>query len=641
MGQHEVGEPRDDDERRAFTRALLDDVEALERMLEGDVIETGIRRVGAEQEMFLVDEDLRAAPVATAVLETLDHPSFTTELARFNLEANCAPRVFGAACLRELESELRDLLALARAAAAEHGADILLTGILPTLRSEDLGLDNMTPAPRYFALNKALLELKGGAFRVALEGLDELEMTHDNVMLEACNTSFQIHFQLAPLEFAKLYNIAQAVTAPVLAAAVNSPTLLGQRLWRETRVGLFQQSVDERSSAKQARGHRPRVSFGDRWVQDSVIEIFREDIARFRVVLNTEATERPMESVERGVPPALKALRLHNGTVYRWNRACYGITDNKPHLRVENRVLPAGPTILDEVANAAFYYGLMSGFIEEHGDVRAKMDFDDAKNNFFSAARDGLKAQFTWLGGRRVPASELILNELLPLARAGLATAGVDQSDLDRYLGVVEQRVDKEQTGAQWALSSLSAMPPEMSRASRMRALTASTLEHQWTGGPVHTWPLARTESANEWRRSYETVGQFMTAEVFTVHAEDLVDLAASVMEWERVRHIPVEDKDGHLVGIISHRDLLKLVARGATSKGRDGAPLTVGDIMVRGLVTVGPDTKTLDAIRTMREHRVGCLPVVKGERLVGIVTEGDMVALAQRVLERELGERR
>lgn len=638
MGQQNVSGESSEQDLRAFVRALLDDVEALERMLEGDLIESGIRRVGAEQEMFLVDKALRPAPVADEVLAALDDPSFTTELARFNLEANCVPRVFGGDCLRRLEAELVCLLDKAREAAATAGADVLVTGILPTLRKADLTLDNMTPRPRYFALNKALTQLRSGTFRVVLKGLDEIDLEHDNVMLEACNTSFQVHFQVGAQEFAKLYNVAQAVTAPVLAAAVNSPTLLGQRLWRETRVGLFQQSVDARSSVHQARGQRPRVSFGDSWVKESVIEIFREDISRFRVVLAGEHDEDPLALVKQGIAPQLAALRLHNGTVYRWNRACYGVNDGVAHLRVENRVLPAGPTLVDEVANAAFYYGLMSAVTEEYGDVTRRMEFDDAKSNFFSAARYGLKAQLVWMDGRARSAGELITGELLPLAREGLLRSGIDADDVDRYLGVLEERVKSQRTGAQWALSSLSHMGRQGTRETRMRALAKAMLDHQREGEPVHTWPLAELDDGDGWRHGYETVGQFMTTEVFTVRREDVIDLAARMMEWERVRHIPVEDDEGRLVGILSHRDLLGLVGRALEDPAQ--GPVTVDDIMCKTPITVTPDTPTLEAIRKMRDHQIGCLPVVEGDRLVGIVSERTFLDVAASLVERELGQR-
>jgi CBS domain-containing protein len=641
MGQHDVLANQAEEQKRAFAKALIDDVAALEEMLGRGLFETGVRRIGAEQEMFLVDRAMSPAPIATELLARAGDPRLTTELARFNLEANLTPQTWGGSCLRALERELHEVVARARAAAHELGADVLLAGILPTLRKSDLGLDNMTPHPRYAELNRVMSRLRGGDFHVLIKGIDELETTHDNVMLESCNTSFQIHFQVTPDEFARLYNVAQAVTAPVLAAAVNSPVLLGHRLWHETRVALFQRSVDVRTSAQQARGLRPRVSFGDGWIRDSVLEIFRQDIARFRVLLSDSRIEAARAVLEQGGIPSLGALRLHTGTVYRWNRACYGVHQGKPHLRIENRVLPAGPTILDEVANAAFYFGLMSGVLEEVGRIEDHLQFDDAKHNFLAAARHGLRAQFTWLGHRTHTASELILDHLLPLARRGLVSARIDSDDIERYLGVIEARVRADQTGAQWALRSLAQMPAHSGREQRLRSLTAAMLQAQQVEQaeqPGHTWPLATLREGDEdFRSSFQTVDQFMTTDLFTVHPEDLVDLAATVMDWEHVRHVPVEDDEGRLVGLLSHRALLRMVAR--RGQGSD-EPASVRDLMKADPVTIAPSTSTLAAMRIMQVERVGALPVVDDGKLVGIVTEHDLIRVATRVLERYLGAR-
>jgi CBS domain-containing protein/gamma-glutamyl:cysteine ligase YbdK (ATP-grasp superfamily) len=639
MGEHDVPDESDDRQRRAFVKTLLDDVHALEQMLERGTIETGIRRIGAEQEMFLVDASMSPAPVATEVLERASDPRLTTELARFNLEANLSPHRFGGTCLRQLEQELEDVVSLARRAAHECGAEVLLTGILPTLRKADLGIDNMTPNPRYYALNREISKLRGGEFHIVIKGLDELETTHDNVMLESCNTSFQIHFQVAPTEFARLYNIAQAVTAPVLAAAVNSPVLLGRRLWQETRVALFQRSVDTRSNAHQSRGLRPRVSFGDAWIRESVLEIFREDIALFRVVLGSGLDENSLDEVAAGRVPKLSALRLHNGTVYRWNRACYGTTEGVAHLRIENRALPAGPTIVDEIANAAFFYGLMSGVLETHGDITTQMAFDDAKVNFFAAARHGLDAQLRWFGGERHTASSLILEHLLPLAQSGLQASGIDDDDADRYLTIIRERVESAQTGAQWALTSLAQMDSSVRADMRQRTLASAMLSQQKRGDPVHGWPLAKPVREDDWR-GFKTVGQIMTTDLFTVRPEDLVDLAASLMDWEHIRHIPVEDDDGRLIGLVSHRALLRMVARGLRRVDED--PVAVKEIMRPDPVTVTPATTTLEAMRLMRSAGVGCLPVVEHDhKLVGIVTERDLIEVSSRLLEQYLSDER
>jgi len=635
MGEQDVVETTDSGRMRQFTRALLDDLRALERMLDEDRFESGVRRIGAEQEMFLVDVAHRPSSTAVDVLEVLNDDSFTTELAKFNLEANASPRVFGGKCLSEMEAEIDALVDKARAAANACGAEVLLSGILPTARLSDLGLDNMTPMPRYFALNRAMKRFRGGEFRVDIKGLDELHCSHDNVMLEACNTSFQVHFQVAPAEFAKLYNVAQAITAPVMAVSVNSPILLEKRLWHETRVALFQQSVDARSTVNTARGERPRVDFGESWVNESILEIFREDISRFRSVLAIEREEPPDEVLNRGESPKLSALRLHNGTVYRWNRPCYGIGDDgTAHLRVENRVLPSGPTVVDEVANAAFFFGLMANFAESVEDITRTFAFDDAKANFFAAARHGLDAQFRWDKGKSYSADALILDELLPAAREGLTHGQIDSGDIDRYLGIIEERVRARKTGAQWALGSIASMAGQGTKEARLRALVAQTIDSQKAKRPIHTWPQATLdEDLHDWRNSYRTIGQFMTRDVFTVRPEDIVDLAAHVMEWEHVRHIPVEDDNNKLVGLVTYRDLMRIISR-----GDKGASVVVSDVMKADPVSIPPETSTLDAISIMRSQKLSCLPVTNADgQLIGIVTENDFLDVAKVLLVKEL----
>ena len=637
MGRHDVSSAFSDEQLRAFMKAILADVHALERMLAEDRFETGVRRIGAEQEMFLIDKSGRAWRGADAMMQKLQHPQFTYELARFNLECNLHPQVFGGSCLSTMEQELSGLLDRARQAAGELGGDIVLNGILPTLRRSDLTLDSMVQNPRFLALNDAIAKLRGGEFQFRIKGVDELEMTHDNVMLESCNTSFQVHFQVGPKEFAKLYNCAQAITAPVLAASTNSPLLLGRRLWRETRVALFQQSVDGRSAAHQVRGRRPRVDFGDGWVRDSVLEIFREDIARFRLLLATDLDEDPMAVLDRGGVPLLTALRLHNGTVYRWNRACYGISDGKPHLRIEARAFPAGPSVADEIATAAFFFGLMAAVSHEVDDVAKVMSFDDARGNFVAAARLGLQANLNWFHGREYSAPTLIQDVLLPLAQEGLKNAKLDSADIDRYLGLIGERVRRNRTGARWQLDSLAAMGEKGTKDQRMCALVRAAAARQRTGDPVHVWDLADTGEFEGWRESYLQVGQFMTTDLFTVHPEDVVDLAASLMDWRHIRHVPVEDNDGRLVGLVSHRSLLRLVGQGM--KGKDRQPVAVKDIMKLDPVVVTPSTPTLDAIELMRNRKVGCLPVVEDMRLVGIITERDLIRVAAMLFEKHLRE--
>lgn len=635
MGEHNVDEALDDRKLRAYMKALLDDLRALEYMLDHDLIESGVRRIGAEQEMFLIDQSLHPAPVGGEVLERAGDARLTTEIARFNLEANLTPRLLTASCFREMEQELEEVLRHTREAARAFGADVLMAGILPTLETSDLTLQNMTRSPRYAELNRALLRMRGGSFAIHIKGLDELQMKHDNFMMEGCNTSFQIHLQVSPKEFVPLYNMAQAITAPVLAAAVNSPLLLGHRLWQETRLALFQHSADDRSMAHQARSQPTRVGFGEGWMKHSVIEMFREQIARFRVIIVGETDDDPFARLKRGEAPRLSALRLHNGTIWPWNRPCYGISEGRAHLRIENRALPSGPTVLDEMANAAFFLGLMTALPEAYGEIDRLMSFDDAKANFFAAARFGLNAQFVWIKGRSYPAATLILDELLPLARQGLERSGVKREDIDRYLGVIKERVKSGQTGANWMLRSLAAMKDQGTRDIRHRALVKTILWRQQTGEPIHLWPVIETNETQDWHHSYQTVGQFMSTDLFTIQPDDLIDLAANMMDWRHIRHVPVENEEGKLVGLLSHRALLRRLAQG--KGGEHAEPIAVRSIMKPNPVTATPQTPTLEAIALMRQHRVGCLPVVDGENLVGIVTAQDFLEISAQLFEQHL----
>jgi len=629
----------DDSLLRRYTQALLEDVRAFERMLDEGCFESGIRCIGAEQEMFLVDAGMHPAPKALEVLEAVGDDALVNELALFNLEANTPPRAFGGSCLAEMESDLRRLAGAADQAARDVNCRIMLTGILPTLRLSDLSLGNMTPKDRYFEINEATGRARGGKFDISIKGRDDLDVSHDNVMLESCNTSLQLHFQVGQGEFAKLYNMAQAITAPVLAAAVNSPLLLGRQLWDETRIALFQSSVDSRSVAERQRQVRPRVSFGDAWVKQSAAEVWRENITRHRMLFVADMKEDPMAVLDAGGIPEFTALRLHNGTVYRWNRVCYGHDGITPHLRIENRVLPAGPTIADEMANSAFYFGLMAGCTEEYGNVHERMSFEDARNNFFSAARHGLSAQFHWVDGEVISASKLILEHLLPLAAAGLDAAGIDKADSERHLGVLEARVISGRTGSDWVRRSLDAMGTAARVDTRHRTLVKVMIERQDTEQPVHSWDLAGPadlERVTDWSDSYRFVSQLMTSDVFTVRPGDLVDLAASLMDWEHLRHVPVEDDQGQLVGLLSHRALLRMVAKGAR---QDAEPTAVRELMTSDPVTISSSSSTLEAVELMRAKNVGCLPVVAAGRLVGIITESDYLAVAARLLDERLGD--
>jgi CBS domain-containing protein len=333
----------------------------------------------------------------------------------------------------------------------------------------------------------------------------------------------------------------------------------------------------------------------------------------------------------------LSALQLHNGTIYRWNRACYGMTDGRPHLRIENRILPSGPTVLDEVANAAFWFGLISALSSKYEDITRAMEFEDAKMNFNAAARLGLGAQFAWFGGETLPAANLICDRLLPMARDGLERRGIDSEDVDRYLGVIDERVGGYRTGAQWMVNSLAGMRGRGTMGERLNALTAAIVGRQKAEQPVSRWEPAKLEEGGGWKRNFQLVEQYMTTDLFTVSADESLDLVASLMEWERIRHIPVEDAGHRLVGLVSYRSLLALMARGQL--GDRGKHISVSEIMRRNPITVSPDASTLEAIGLMIHHGVGCLPVVKGDQLVGIITERDLMNVAAELLREQLKE--
>jgi len=643
VGDQSVSRANDRDALRTFVKRLLDDVWVLETMLREGMVERGVRRIGAEQEFVLVQGAYRPALASIPVLAEIDDPHFTTELAQFNVELNLDPVDLGGDCLGRLHRTLESYTTRLREAARSQDAEAVLVGILPTLRLQDLELASMTPKPRYFALNDALSRLRGEAYDLRIAGTDELLIKHDTVMLEACNTSFQVHLQVDPDRFARAYNVAQVVAAPVLAAAVNSPVLFGRRLWQETRIAVFQQAIDTRSSSYYMQDHSSRVHFGRDWVRRSALELFQEDVTRFPALMGPEDPnlDCPFESLRAGRAPRLQALQLHNSTVYRWNRPCYGISNGKPHLRIENRVLPAGPSTLDEVANAAFWLGLMEGMTEEIEDVSRLMTFADARTNFVAAARRGLGAQLHWLDGRTVPAERLILEELLPLAHVGLEALGIATEDRERFLGVIEGRVRSGRTGARWILDSLGGMEGRGTTSQQLCALVAATIARQGEGLPVHEWPLARlTAGATSFKQAYTRVEQIMTTDVVTVNEEEVVDLVARMMDWHNIRYVPVEDAHHRLVGLVSHRALLRFISRDRSRYEEE--QVAVREIMHRledDLRTVSPETLTLEALDLMRTHRVGCLPVLKSDRLVGVVTERNFMTIAAQLLEQKLRE--
>ena len=633
MGEERVKLADNQEEVQRFMKYVLKDIRALKKMLNEDGwFEKDPIRIGAEQELCLVDRHSKASPRNMEVLDKLNDENFTTEFAKFNLEINLDPQEFRDDCLTRMENQLQEKIDKVRAVVEEMGGEILLTGILPTIRKADVDLKNLTPLQRYRALCKAINKLRGGDFDLRIQGMDELLMKFDSPLLEACNTGFQVHLQVTPEEFVRKYNIAQAITAPVLAAAVGSPIFFGKRLWSETRIALFQQSVDTRTVGDHLRESSPRVTFGNEWVNESILEIFQEDTARYRVMLSSEVTEDVEKLLEEGTPPALNALQVHNGTVYRWNRPCYGVSNGKAHLRIENRVFPSGPTVTDEMANAAFWLGVLNKMEDYHPDITEVMDFDDARMNFIAASKMGLDTNFRWIDDRRVNAVDLITEELLPIAREGLEKASIQQGDIDSYLEIIEERVSSGQTGATWIINNYASLMKEnSSKEQTLAAITTAMIKNQKKGEPVHKWGRARMDDLEHWQPSSLIVEEFMTTDLFTVQKDDIIEFVSDLIDWRRIRYVPVEDDKNHLVGLVTMRNIFKEYSKSLNHE--EDVPKTVADIMIRNPITVHPEASIMEAMDLMDSQKIGCLPVVKNNRLVGIITEQNYMTIAARLL--------
>jgi len=635
MGEQKVSILQDEASMQRFVKHLLNDVQALQYMLDNNWFEKKITRIGAEQEMCLVDEAYKPATVAVEALDKMKSYDWVeTELAKFNLETNLTPRVLKGKCFSQMEKENSDKLNKIRAKLKKMDTRLILTGILPTLRKFHLDMSNLTPMKRYYALMESInRQLIGSSYELRLNGVDELLVKHDSPLLEACNTSFQFHLQVAPDEFVKMYNISQLIAAPVMAVAANSPIVFGRRLWHESRIALFQQSIDTRSSHEHMRERSPRVNFGSRWIEGSIMDIYREDIARFRVLLSSDVKEESVEMISKGKVPKLRALQVHNSTVYRWNRPCYGISPNgKPHLGIENRVLPAAPTVIDEMANGAFWVGLMMGMADKYDDVSKLMEFANVRDNFEKAARTGLDGQFTWFKDKKYTVSQLIIKELLPIAKAGLQKMKVDKGDINRYLSIIEERAKAHMNGARWQLRAYTKLLKETTPHEAITCLTAAIINNQEKEIPVHKWKLPELKDLTEYHPSGILVEEFMATDLFTVQKDDIIELVAEMMDYRHIRFTPVEDKKGKLVGLVTSFQILKYLLKNKSLKEKT---TTVKDIMQSKPVTIKPQANIKEAMNLMRKHKIGCLPVVQDNELVGLITEMDFLRITGRLIDR------
>lgn len=625
MGEHSIRIAEYSEERSAFLQHLLHDVQALDLMVERGLIETGIARIGAEQEFFLVDRHFKPTRNGPEILAQLNDPHFATELARYNLEINLDPLPLQGDCLKKMEGQLYQLLKQANAAAGQWGDRVLLTGILPSIDLRAVDLDYLTPNPRYQALGEIVRRLRGQDFELNIKGVDELMLAHTNILLEACNTSFQAHLQVNADDFVSLYNWAQAISGPVLAVCTNSPLLFGRELWSETRITLFQQSVDMRSRKYNLRERQQRVSFGSKWIR-SVTEVYKDDISRYPLIFLTQLEADSLAQLQRGETPELKALRIHNGTIWKWNRPCYGVINGKPHLRIENRYIPAGPTVADEMANLAFWVGLMKAMPESHRAIWHVMDFEDAKENFYKAARIGLFSQMRW-DNTFWKTQDLVLDILLPLARTGLTAAGIEPAHIDHYLAIIEARVRAGVTGSQWMVENFRHLKRQLGREEAAVTLTAALCQRMDTEKPLHEWLPVTVAERDLLSLDYGHVGNVMSTDLVTARANDPLALVQKVMEWRQIRHLPVEDDQGNIRGIITRRRIDDFLSRPGPA-----LPLTAEDVMIRDPICITPSVSITEAMQLMLDCKVSCLPVIDQGQLVGIVTEQDMTALHEKM---------
>ena len=600
-----------------FIRHLLNDVKCLELMLERNLIESGISRIGAEQEFCLISKNWRPEKNADEILKAINDPHFTNELARFNLEINLDPFELTTDCFDKVENQLRKLLQKAAKHASEKDTLILLTGILPTISKTELALEYMTPKPRYRSLNEMVKEMRGADFQLHIKGVDELSITHDSVLMEACNTSFQLHLQIDPDDFVENYNWAQAISGPVLGICANSPLLLGRELWSETRIALFQQSIDTRHSTYALKDQVSRVSFGENWETGTIADIYKNDIAQHKILLSRDINSDSLEDLENGKIPKLKALNTHNGTIYRWNRACYGSTAEAAHLRIENRYIPSGPTISDQMANFAFWIGLMKGRSSGYHNLTDQMDFQDVKANFIKAARTGKQSVLKWKD-RFVSVKDLVTRELLPLAYDGLEKMKVDSETASRLLEIIDQRAVK-QTGAQWSITNYRRLKRTTRKDDALLALTKNMYENQEKEIPIHDWPNI-PDSTNTHEHASQ-ISHIMSTRLFTVKADDLARLATEIMLWKDIHHMPVECDNGEICGILTWTHMQNF-----KETYPETSELSVGDIMQENVILAHAEMPIDEAIRLMKQNEIGCLPVVHNQHLIGIVTIKDII---------------
>ncbi|SJN16639.1 hypothetical protein FM104_01000 [Microbacterium esteraromaticum] len=483
-------------DRTRFRAQVERCLEALAKMLAEGQFDASEPQLGLEIELNLVDDGGEPSMSNEEALEAIASPAFQSELGRFNIELNVAPRPLDGDSIAELEKALRNAFATADDRVRTVGSRLAMVGMLPTLNEHHFTEKWLSADPRYGLLGRQVLSARGEDIELKLEGPplaegqqpERLDIVCDTILPEAACTSVQLHLQLQPEEFASYWNSAQAIAGVQVALAANSPFFAGRALWHETRIPMFEQTTDTRSQELKNQGVRPRVWFGERWIT-SIFDLFEENSRYFPALLPVSTDEDPFEVLAAGGAPELAELRMHNGTIYRWNRPIYDKQGDGYHLRLENRVLPAGPTMADVMADATFYYGLVHSLAHADRPLWTQMTFDAADENLRSAARDGIESRLYWPEVGWVGPRELVLRRLLPLAAEGLDAYGVDAEVRDRYLNIIEQRCLTGRNGATWQRANVAAREAAgEKRPQALHGMLEEYLERMHTGEPVHTW---------------------------------------------------------------------------------------------------------------------------------------------------------
>jgi len=478
MGQELERSEFSEEDFSEFRKRLRDESRVLREWFESEAFEQTDGMCGFELEAWLVDGDYSPAAINEPFLDLVSSHLVVPELSRFNFEINSTPHPVAGELLRNMEKELAGVWQQCEQASAKLGARVLAIGTLPTLGDEMLNLGNISAMNRYIALNREVLRLrKNRPLELNIEGKDTLRARHNDVMLEAATTSLQIHVQVNAADAARHYNLSQILSAPMVAVAANSPYLFTRDLWDETRIPVFEQAVSV-ASFRDPRGENVgRVTFGTGYCRQSILEVFLENLDGFPVLLPLVFDEDIYW---------LNHLRLHNGTIWRWNRPLIGLNrQGRPHVRIEHRVPAAGPSLPDVIGNIAFYLGLVHYYMEREPALDTLVPFEDARRNFYAAARWGLNAEVTWAGGRRGPLSDLLTRELLPAAKAGLERMRISREDIAYYLDeVVGRRVASGQNGARWQRDFIARHGPDF------QALTRAYYENQRRNIPVASWEV-------------------------------------------------------------------------------------------------------------------------------------------------------